>query len=338
MAQGLFSVETINGIRPLRPSRDLSGLADLIEQAFGPELSLGGEHVLRELRFLGRLGPLSLLFLAASSPVDGLLNGFVWEQDGRVVGNVTLSRPTGHARRWQVSNVAVLEGYRGRGIGRSLIETALDTIVQRNGRTAYLYVREDNAAAVHLYKSLGFRYVDRMTDLALADQGTRVETGLVPGTELSLLRRLRPQEGPALYELAAQARGAGPKWLGLPQRRRFVRTADERLFQWLSSLGAGQSESFWGASATDRRLFAGLSLRAGSRWNPKPHRLEIWVHPGYRRRVEQRLAQDVLALAARSSPHRVYVSLSECDQALIEALQERSFERVRTLILMKLEL
>ena len=94
LVQGLFSVETINGIRPLRPSRDLSDLADLIAQAFGPELSLGGEQVLRELRFLGRLGPLSLLLLAVSSPVDGLLGGFVWEQDGRVVGNVTLSRPS----------------------------------------------------------------------------------------------------------------------------------------------------------------------------------------------------------------------------------------------------
>ena len=98
-----FLVETSNHIRPLRLSRDLSELADLLEQAFGPELALGGAQMLRELRFLGRLGPLSLLLLDVSSPVDGLSNGFVYEHEGRVVGNVTLSRPTRHAHRWQKS-------------------------------------------------------------------------------------------------------------------------------------------------------------------------------------------------------------------------------------------
>jgi ribosomal protein S18 acetylase RimI-like enzyme len=290
--------------------------------------------VLRELRFLGKLGPLSLLFLAASSPVEGLLNGFVWEQDGRVVGNVTLSRPTGHARRWQISNVAVLDGYRGRGIGRSLVETALDAIVQRNGQTAYLYVREDNPAALHLYESLGFRRVDRVIDLWFAAPG-RGSDGPASGTELRLLRRLRPQEGQALYELAAQARGAGQKWLGLPRRRRFVRTADERLFQWL---GTGQRESFWGVSATNQRLRAGLSVRASSGWTHKPHRIEIWVHPSYRGRVEPKLAQDVVTLVARLSPRRILVSLPECDRAMVDALVERAFSRARTLILLKLEL
>ena len=338
MVQGLFSVETINGIRPLRPSRDLSGLADLIEQAFGPELLLGGEQVLRELRFLGRLGPLSLLALAMSSPVDGLLGGFVCEQDGRVVGNVTLSRPTGHARRWQISNVAVWDGYRRRGIGRSLVETAIETIVQRGGHSAFLYVREDNPAAVHLYESVGFVALDRWTDLMLEAPVPRLDGGAARGPDLRLLRRLRPKEGPALYELAAQARGAGHKWLSLPSRRRFVRPWDERLSQRLSVLWTGQQESFWGVHAAGRRLRAGLSLRAFSGWNRKPHRFEVWVHPSYRGRLEQSLAQDVSTLAGRLALRRAVLTLAACEQAMIDALIERSFSRVRTLILMKLEL
>jgi ribosomal protein S18 acetylase RimI-like enzyme len=322
LVQGSFSVETINGIRPLRPSRDLAGLADLIEQAFGPELALGG----------------SLLLLAMSSPVDGLLNGFVWEQDGRVIGNVTLSRPTGHARRWQLSNVAVWDAYRGQGIGRSLVETALDAIVQRGGDTAYLYVREDNPAAVHLYKSLGFVAVDRLSDLVLAAPSARPGDEAARGADLRLLRRLRPQEGPSLYELAVQARGAGQKWLGLPRRRRFVRTLDERLFSRVSALWTGQRESFWGVDATNRRLRAALSLRASSGWNRKPHRVELWVHPSYRGRLEPKLAQDVVTLVARLAPRRAFVSLADCDQAMADALLEHAFSKVRTLILMKLEL
>lgn len=341
MAQGLVSFESSNGIRPLHPSRDLSGLADLIEQAFGPELALGGEQVLHDLRLLARLGPLGVLLLAMSSPVDELFNGFVWEQDGRVVGNVTLSRPTGHAHRWQLSNVAVLDAYRGRGIGRSLVEAAVDAVLQRGGQTAYLYVREDNPAAVHLYKSIGFVAVDRLTDLALdgpvrLDVGPAAETEA--GTELDLLRRLRPSEHEALYELAAQARGAGHKWLGLPRRRRFVRTADERFFEWLSGLWTGQRETFWGVDASSRRLRAGLSVQATSGWNHKPHRIEVWVHPGYRGRLETRLAQDIEVLVAGLVARRVFVSLPGCEQSMEDALRGRSFSKVRTLVLMKLEL
>jgi ribosomal protein S18 acetylase RimI-like enzyme len=306
----------------------------LIEQAFGDELAWGGEHVLRGLRFLGRLGPLSLLLLAASSPVDGLLNGYVWEQDRRLVGNVTISCPTGNTRRWQLSNVAVWDAYRGRGIGRSLVETALDDVKRRGGHTAYLYVREDNPAAVHLYESLGFVALDTMVDLALEEQGSALGS---PAT-LRTLRRLRPREGPALYELAVQARGAGQRWLGLPRRRRFVRAADERLFQGLSALWTGQRDTFWGTSTTDRRLRAGLSVRATSGWNRTPHRLDLWVHPAYRGRLEQRLAQDVMTLIAGLAPRRVFLSLPACEQAMIDALLERAFVQVRALTMMKLSL
>lgn len=337
MVQELFSVETTNGIRPLRPSHDLAGLADLIEQAFGPDLSLGGEQVLRELRFLGRLGPLSVLLLAMSSPIDGLLGGFVWEQDGKLVGNVTLSRPTGHPRRWQISNVAVLDAYRGRGIGRSLVETALDAIVQRGGHSAYLYVREDNPAALCLYDSLGFADLDRLTDLMLPVPERRANGLPAPRPELRLLRRLRSHEGKALYALAAQARGPGHRWLSLPSRRRFVRTPDERLFAWLSALWTGQRELFWGAPATNRRLRAGLSVRVSSGWNPKPHRFEVWVHPSERGGLERRLAQDVVTLAARLAPRRLFLTLPACEQAMEDALLEHSFSRARTLVLKTLE-
>ena len=51
----------------------------------------GGEHVLRELRMLDRMGPLSILVTGVSSEVDGLFNGYVWQQDGQVVGNIVLS-------------------------------------------------------------------------------------------------------------------------------------------------------------------------------------------------------------------------------------------------------
>ena len=98
----LVSRDGVNGIRPLHPARDLDGLAHLIEQAFGEELSEGGEQVLRELRLLSKLGPIGVLLTGMGSEVDGLFNGFVWEQSGQVVGNVTIGRPTRHIFRRQI--------------------------------------------------------------------------------------------------------------------------------------------------------------------------------------------------------------------------------------------
>ena len=45
-----------NGLRPLKPSRDLSGVADLIEEAFSTELDQSGRAALNEMRWMGRWG------------------------------------------------------------------------------------------------------------------------------------------------------------------------------------------------------------------------------------------------------------------------------------------
>jgi ribosomal protein S18 acetylase RimI-like enzyme len=331
LIQQAASAETKTGIRPLRPSRDLAQLAELIEQSFGKELSEGGEQVLRELRLLSHLGPLSLLAVAASAQTEGLFNGLVWVEEGRVVGNVTISRPSGHPRRWQISNVAVLEAYRRQGIGRSLVETAIDVILRQGGQTAYLYVREDNPTAVHLYENLGFLQVDRIIDLALGPREP-VSRGL------GLLGRLRAAEGLALYELATVASGPGQRWLSLPHRRRFVRTADERFFSWLGSPLMGERESFWGAHDDHQRLCVGVSLKARRGWDRRPHRVELWVHPSVRGQLEESLVEDVLVLLARQNARRAVISLPACEHAAVDALLRHSFREIRTLILMKLEL
>jgi ribosomal protein S18 acetylase RimI-like enzyme len=320
------------GIRPLQPARDLDQLADLIENAFGRELAQGGQAVLRELRLLARMGPLSLLFTEMTSEVDGIFTGYVWEEGGRVVGNVTVSRPTGHPLRWQISNVAVLDTYRRRGIGRALVEAALDLIVARGGRTAYLFVRDDNPAALRLYEALGFVQVDRTTDLETGSRPAAVPTSL-----LSVLRPLRFDEGEALYDLAAKAIGPGQRWLSPLRRRQYVLSGVDRLSQWIQGLFSGERETRWGLWSGGR-LQAGMLLRATRLWNSKPHCLRLWVHPSWRGLIEETVACDVAALLAGLAPRPTRISLPGCEERAVAALMDVGFWKVRTLILMKLEL
>jgi len=56
-----------------------------------------------------------------------------------------------------IQNVGVVPAFRGFGLGRALIRQALEGFYQAGLRRAYLEVTAENAAAVRLYRTVGFR-------------------------------------------------------------------------------------------------------------------------------------------------------------------------------------
>lgn len=56
-----------------------------------------------------------------------------------------------------IQNVGVVPEYRGLGLGRALVRQALAGFVGSSLRRAYLEVTAENAAAVRLYRGVGFR-------------------------------------------------------------------------------------------------------------------------------------------------------------------------------------
>jgi len=57
---------------------------------------------------------------------------------------------------WHVMNIAVDAPHRGRGIARGLLQHLFERTVGDGERGYTLEVRVSNAAAIHLYESLGF--------------------------------------------------------------------------------------------------------------------------------------------------------------------------------------
>lgn len=57
----------------------------------------------------------------------------------------------------EVCNVAVAPGYRGRHIGKNLMQAAVRLAAKKGMTSLFLEVRASNAAAKHLYKGLGFQ-------------------------------------------------------------------------------------------------------------------------------------------------------------------------------------
>ena len=92
----------------------------------------------------------------------------VADVDGRVVGlillveAVSLDDPIYRPRRHlEVDELAVLEEFRGQGIGRRLMETAEDIAVDRGIPTIELHVWEANPRAMAFYERLGYRTIRR---------------------------------------------------------------------------------------------------------------------------------------------------------------------------------
>lgn len=154
-AAGLLATpRALDGLHPMRLRRDLGGIADLVEVCFSSTLDSAGRSAIHEMRVLSRSGP--LLWLAGQvSRTIPVMQGFVWLDTGRVVGNVSLS-PAPYGQGWVIANVAVYPEYRRRGIARQLMVAALESVAQR-GKFAILQVDADNPPAIRLYESLGFR-------------------------------------------------------------------------------------------------------------------------------------------------------------------------------------
>ncbi|MDE7106926.1 MAG: GNAT family N-acetyltransferase, partial [Clostridiales bacterium] len=59
----------------------------------------------------------------------------------------------------EISNIAVAEKYRRRGVGKTLLTALLSELTARGVHSVFLLVRDGNAPAIALYHGFGFSRV-----------------------------------------------------------------------------------------------------------------------------------------------------------------------------------
>ncbi len=295
-AASLLKTAPPNGLQPVDLSRHLSGIADLIELCFSHELDASGRGLIRELKWLSRTGPaLGLLqwMLLGQQPWN---LGYVWVEDGRVVGTVSTQRSAARAHSWLVANVAVHPDYRRKGIALALMRATLDLIRRQGGSEALLQVDDDNLGAVALYREMGF--------LRVTTQTTWMRSGYTapPDFRTSAFdMRLRGRgEWADQWALAALVRPEGLSWA------RPLQAADFQpgLRAWMNNFFAGRYEEHWvvpdplprGSGGNATALAGSLSLQVGG---PDGDRLTLLVHPAYRGQLEQPLLVRALRRLGR---------------------------------------
>ncbi len=326
------------GLRPMDPMRDLRGVADLIEEAFADDLDRSGQSALRELRWLSYLKPILWWMVVFSSDHNDFLSGFVWEEDGKIVGNITINRTTPGSRRWLISNLAVSRNYRGRGIARGLMYAGLELAKEYNGSAVSLQVRADNAPAKHLYESLNFKEISGTTYLRLRHT-PKIDSSELPPLPKEV--RLRSRNFDSIdarqaYQLASASVPLEVQKEWPLRQSRFRLDSQER---WLTNfchrIVGGGPVAHW-VVENGHSFVAILNIQPGV--FGKTHQLELIVHPNWRGYLEKPLISRALRYLYRWRNKGIFLKHPADHTEAIEAFQEFGFEESQTLLWLKQEM
>ena len=312
-------------LRPVQASRDLLAVADLVELCFKDSLDQEGRSYLKQMRQAAQENEIWHWAATAAEAVNGLpISGYVWEEKGVIVGNLSLIPLRSQGQRmYLIANVAVHPEHRGRGIGRMLTATALEYVQRRGIRSAWLQVRHDNPPAIHIYQSLGFREQARRTTWnSPPGAGSPAEAVLPPGERLT-------QRSAAHWALQS-------RWL-------------ERLYpsalRWHLPLNLGLLKpGLWGSL---QRFF---SLEYPTHWTYEKeqalqgvlsshseagHNDTLWLAAPPEGELDETAIQALLATARRQSNPRRAFTLNLPAGYAQGAVQAAGFQSVQTLIWMR---
>lgn len=143
-------------LRPFDARRDLGAVADLVELCFKETLDPEGREYLGRMRAAANSPPW-ISWAAKAEWSLPAMGGFVWQQGGMLVGNVSLIPYYIKSQRFYlIANVAVHPEFRRQGIARRLTERAIAYARQHHAPSVWLHVREENQPAMQLYENLGF--------------------------------------------------------------------------------------------------------------------------------------------------------------------------------------
>lgn len=309
-----------DGIRPINVSHDIPQIVGLLRMVFGE--SLDGE----ERQVFGEANARADFMLRFDPAAARLANGFVWEADGRIVGNVTLLTTKIYGR-YLIANVAVHPSYRQRGIARALMNTATNAVRARNGHAILLQVVKDNAPAINLYRSLGYATVGNVSTWVSGASRLR---------QLPLERPadIRPLPGRLWREAYQLDTSRVPADLNWPEPLRpdaYQGGLVRRFFDFM----AGREIESW-ATFDERGRLAGLATI----WSEaaRAHMVSVRVRADYAGELERPLLAKAVRRLAYIPRRIVRVDHPEDDLVMSQQLQEANFAVQRTLTHMRLDL
>lgn len=313
-------------VRPLNILRDLSRVADLIELCFASSMDSEGQSYVRQMRRASR----DVSFMRwASNAIESAsmpLSGFVWEQDGRIIGNASLVPFRYKGKRvYLIANVATHPTHRRQGIAHTLTERAMQHARHRGADELWLHVRADNPGAVQMYSDLGFVERARRTTWRARKEGLFTFTSdsrssYTPGlpTVTKRYSRFWPRQLTWLNQLHPEELGwyRSQNWSSLRPG----------LWNWLYRTFVDFDLRQWAVQKNDR-------LQGVLAWIPSMRSSPLWLACGPNADSESIIL--LLNKAQRDLGYRQNLTLEHPSGLQEGVLQEAGFGVVRTLIWMR---
>lgn len=317
-------------IRPLSILRDLPQVADLIELCFALTIDDEGQSYLQQMR---RASHNNEFLRWAGKVVDSTslpLSGFVWEENGRIVGNASLVYQTYKGTKIaMIANVATHPDYRRRGIGRSLTRQAMIYARQKGAQALWLQVRDDNPTAIKIYNDLGFVERARRTTYhpKVFASGSTTQDSPLRSQEESSIRVTTLQPNPHDWPLQREwLKRAHPDELSWYSHWDWDALAPG-VWHWLYRAFIEFDVRQWAAFG-DGKLLATIS------WMPTTRASNIlWV--AARRTEDMTGLRSVLEAACRDLVHYRRLTIEYPAGEMVEAFESAGFEAFRTLIWMR---
>lgn len=309
-----------SGLRQADPHRDMGQIAALIELVFADTLDRSGRRMVRDMRRMGDLGWLGWAVSFLWLPSVARLTGFVWEEEGRVVGNLGLSPVEGSPGRWVMANIAVHPDFRRRGIGKALVDAGLEKARQSGAETVLLQVDSENKSAQVLYAAEGFRPLTTRSTWRRSP-----ESSYPLGTDSGTIRRRRTGEWRAQIKLAQLIHPEGLIWPHPTQATLFQPTLIGEILGW-------DRDAHW-VWEENGSVLASLSVKQGS--HPRSYRLILLVRPERRGEMEAVL----LGRALQEMPLNLVSFVCDYPAGQSEsAFEGYGFRKERTLTWMQIRL
>ncbi len=308
-------------IRKLDVRNDLISVADLIDLCFYNQMDSEGHDYVRQIRRAARDNRYLRWMPGAGEQVSFPLHGYVWEEQGQIVGNLSLI-PFFRGGKWRylIANVAVHPDYRRRGIARHLTQRALDHIRDHAVPEAWLQVRDDNQAAYNLYDSLGF--IERARRTLWVSTHTALDSPTLPtGIEV---RPGTPKDWPKEESWLRETYPPEVSW-NLPiDLRRFRPSISNRFLNLLR----GEKVRHWTAWRKGEMIGAAA-------WEPNPLGGDnLWMSPS--KEHEEEAVRALLVHSRKQMYYQHMITVNYPANQAVWAFHQSGFQAHNTLIWMQI--
>jgi ribosomal protein S18 acetylase RimI-like enzyme len=317
----------------IRPAKynDFKAIKTIFEEAFSEEYKQRGLDIVDRINRWQQLYPVIKLLATFNNPYQHLFNVHVYEDEEtkKIQGLIQTSARSKDQTRWHVENIAVLPDARGKGIAKQLLNYMFDNYMNKGVNRFTLEVDVNNAGAIKLYESIGFRKyttvhyfkipVKKLNDF-------KKDTISVPEG----FRPYKSSDAQASFELYMAATPSSIRIVDQKCLADFHETPIEQVSKYIKEYTKRSNQVHY-VVEKDNQIIASVEIVA--QYRKLPHVIRLLVHPGFENMNEQ-LLQFGLNFLTTYPPRSILIAASDHQKAKIKAINDLKLKPVSSDFLM----